>query len=65
MIELSLKFLKDFAKNREFGAFAIVITPEKYTQLRNNLREFIDSQFRELEIESGEGKMVAAFSTFY
>ncbi len=62
VIELSLKFLRDSSKNREFGAFAIATSPEKYATLRQNLREFLDSQFRELEIPTGEGKMVAAFS---
>ncbi|MBF0280317.1 MAG: TIGR02147 family protein [SAR324 cluster bacterium] len=62
IIELSLKFLKDPSKNREFGAFAIATTPEKFLEMKKNLREFWDSQFRALETPKGEGSMVASFS---
>ncbi|MBF0287711.1 MAG: TIGR02147 family protein [SAR324 cluster bacterium] len=62
IIELSLKFLKDPSKNREFGAFAIATTPEKFLEMKKNLKEFWDSQFRALETPNGEGTMVASFS---
>ncbi len=62
IIELSMKFLNDPSKNREFGAFAIATTPEKFWEMKKNLKEFWDSQFRALETPNGEGSMVACFS---
>ena len=62
LIELSLKFLNDDSQNREFGAFAIATTPEKFLQIKKRLREFLDTQFLELEVQPQEGKRVISFS---
>ncbi|MBF0280240.1 MAG: TIGR02147 family protein [SAR324 cluster bacterium] len=62
LIELSLKFLKDSSQNREFGAFAIATTPEKFAEMKKRLREFLNSQFLELEVQPNEGKSVVSFS---
>lgn len=62
IIELSLRFLKDSPGNREFGAFAIATTPEKFKNMKKRLHEFWDAEFRALETPKGEGTMVASFS---
>lgn len=62
LIEMSLKFLKDSSKNREFGAFAIATTPEKFDKMRQELKDFLNYQFRALETPPGEGSMVVSYS---
>ncbi len=62
LIELALKYLKDTSKNREFGAFAIATTPEKYAQMKKDLKEFLDSQFLALDTPAGEATTVVSFS---
>lgn len=62
MLDISKIYLNEPKKDRRFGAFNISTSREKFEKLKEDLKQFLEKQFEELDTSSNEDEVVVSFS---